>query len=106
MWKIVLRRLRDVLGAQAALRPTFRRCRLNLERLEEREVPAVITVTSLADGNPALDGVVTLREAIISVDQDADVNADVTLHRNGAYGASNSIVFAAALGSGTISLSQ
>ena len=47
---------------------------------------AVITVTSTLD-TVALDGVVTLREAINSAEANADANADVTATRTGGYGA-------------------
>jgi len=53
---------------------------------------AIITVTSTAD-TVAVDGVVTLREAILSVNAAADVNEDVTTNRFGAYGPSTTIHF-------------
>ncbi len=55
-----------------------------IERLEDRETPAIITVTDTGD-TVAVDGLVTLREAILSANGDADVNADVV--GAGAYGA-------------------
>jgi len=58
--------------------------RLTLEPLEDRTVPAVITVTSTAD-TIALDTFATLREAITSINNQADINADVTLNRVGGY---------------------
>lgn len=60
-----------------------KRCRLGLECLEDRTVPATITVTSIAD-NVAVDGQVTLREAILSANGNSNVNADVVAV--GAYG--------------------
>lgn len=57
--------------------------RLLLEELDPREMPAVITVTSAAD-NTTLDGLVTLREAIIAANADAD-GGDVVA--TGTYGA-------------------
>src|SRR5438046_1414468 len=58
--------------------------RLFLERLEDRNLLAAITVTG--PGAPiAVDGVVTLREAIISANNNANLNADVVAV--GAYGA-------------------
>lgn len=53
---------------------------------------ATITVTSTADAI-AVDGAVTLREAITSMNAAADANADVTAGRVGAYGAADTIVF-------------
>src|SRR5205814_6183832 len=45
---------------------------------------AVITVTSTGD-TIAIDGLATLREAITSINNQADVNSDVTLNRVGGY---------------------
>src|SRR5438046_606081 len=45
---------------------------------------AVITVTGSGD-TIAIDGLSTLREAITSINNQADVNADVTLNRVGLY---------------------
>ena len=59
---------------------------LNVETLEDRVTPAILTVTSLADSEVG-DGQLTLREAIDAAEQDADINADVTAHRSGDYGA-------------------
>jgi hypothetical protein len=55
-----------------------------LEFLEDRLAPAVITVTSIGD-TIAIDGLATLREAITSINNQADVNADVTIARVGGY---------------------
>lgn len=49
---------------------------LRMERLENRCVPATITVTDVGDA-VAVDGKVTLREAVQSVNMAANVNADV-----------------------------
>ncbi|MCU0705825.1 MAG: hypothetical protein MUF18_17800, partial [Fimbriiglobus sp.] len=55
-------------------RPTpSRRRPIRLEQLENREVPAVITVNSLAD-NITVDGLVTLREAIQAAETDTSVD--------------------------------
>jgi hypothetical protein len=59
--------------------------RLAFDSLEDRTVPAIITVTTTAD-TIATDGLATLREAITSINNQADVNADVTLNRVGSYG--------------------
>src|SRR5437870_6703196 len=58
--------------------------RPQLEQLEDRLAPAVITVTGTGD-TIAVDGLATLREAITSINNQADVNADVTLNRVGLY---------------------
>ena len=47
--------------------------RFFVEKLEDRTVPALITVTSVAD-NTAGDGQVTLREAIQAANTDASVD--------------------------------
>src|SRR5438477_5601650 len=70
------------------LRPTP--FRPQLEPLEDRLTPATITVTTTND-DLAVDGTVSLREAILSIDQGANINADVVA--NGAYG-SDQIFFA------------
>ncbi len=53
---------------------------------------ATITVTSAAD-NTTVDSAVTLREAITSINNGADLNADVTANRTGTYGTSDTINF-------------
>jgi CSLREA domain-containing protein len=58
--------------------------RPQFDRLEDRSVPAVITVTTLAD-TVAVDGAVSLREAITSANNNANLNADVV--GVGTYGA-------------------
>lgn len=45
---------------------------------------AVITVTSTGD-TIAVDGLITLREAITSINNQADINADATVNRVGGY---------------------
>jgi hypothetical protein len=51
---------------------------------------ATITVSSTGD-TIATDGLATLREAITSIDNGADVNGDVTVNRTGSYGTSDAI---------------
>jgi hypothetical protein len=58
--------------------------RPQLELLEDRLAPAVIIVTGNGD-TIAIDGLATLREAITSINNQADVNGDVTLNRVGGY---------------------
>jgi uncharacterized repeat protein (TIGR01451 family) len=74
-------------------RPRFRAW---AEGLEPRALLATIVVTGTAD-TIANDGVVSLREAIVSTNGNADVNADVTAQRSGAY-------LAGAAGADTISV--
>jgi hypothetical protein len=71
----------------------IRKSQLGCELLEDRLVPATITVTSTAD-NETHDGSVTLREAIASINAGANVNADVIAL--GAYGSNDNISFAIA----------
>src|SRR2546423_4148814 len=54
----------------------------------------VVTASVTRDGAPAADAVVTLREAILSINAGADLNADVTANRTGTYGTSDTINFA------------
>jgi hypothetical protein len=61
-----------------------RRLLPRLEPLEDRLAPAVITVTFNGD-TIAIDGLASLREAITSINNQADVNGDVTLNRVGNY---------------------
>lgn len=65
--------------------------KLLLELLEDRCVPATITVTSTGD-TVAVDGGVTLREAITSINNGANVNTDVVAV--GSYGTNDTIAFA------------
>jgi streptogramin lyase len=55
-----------------------------LEHLEDRLAPATITVTSSGD-TIALDTFATLREAITSINNQADINNDITVNRVGNY---------------------
>jgi hypothetical protein len=76
-------------------------CRFRLETLDDRITPATITVTGAGD-TVAVDGVVTLREALASVNAGAGVNADVAAV--GAYGTNDQVVFAPQLIGQTITL--
>jgi hypothetical protein len=70
--------------------PGFRRKpshRPSIESIESRLLLATITVTSTADTIGAGGGV-TLREAILSIDNHADLSADVTAQRTGTYNTS------------------
>src|SRR5262245_21971200 len=82
------RPLRRIRPAAKLFRRWFRPV---VEQLEDRLVPATITVTTVADAT-AVDGSVSLREAIQSINQGADANADV--NAAGAYGANDTIQFA------------
>ncbi|WP_406696167.1 hypothetical protein V5E97_34780 [Singulisphaera sp. Ch08] len=68
-----------------------RALRWAVEHLESRVTPATIAVTGIGD-TIAQDGVVTLREAITSVNDGAAVNIDVAA--SGAYGTDDTINFA------------
>ncbi|MFL5331247.1 MAG: choice-of-anchor Q domain-containing protein [Gemmataceae bacterium] len=70
----------------------FERSQLRLNILENRMVPATITVTGTGD-NVAPNGSCTLREAIQSINNGADANADVTATRTGSFGSSDQIIF-------------
>ncbi len=73
--------------------PTSSRFRLACLQLEDRLAPATITITTIAD-NTALDGKVSLREALTSANNNANLNADVVAV--GPYGTED-LVFDAAL---------
>jgi len=62
-----------------------------LLKLEDKIAPATITVSTDIDGAPAVDGLVTLREALESINVGSSVNADVI--PVGSYGSSDSITF-------------
>src|SRR5437763_649814 len=80
---------------------------LTLTPLEDRSVPAAITVTGTGDA-VAVDGTVTLREAILSVNAGKNVNADVVADKSQyGYGTNDQIRFDPALfaaGSVTVTL--
>src|SRR5262249_44334456 len=79
------------------------RARLSLEALEGRLAPAVITVTSLADGTLtglAGDGKVSLREAVQAA------NTDKSVDGSAAGGGADTIVFDSSLAGKTITLTQ
>src|SRR5438132_553926 len=77
-------RIRDRARRTRPCRALPRRPALRLELLEDRVTQATITVTSAGD-TIATDALVTLREALTSVNNQADVNADVTANRVGNY---------------------
>src|SRR5262245_54453154 len=84
-----------MLGSKS-IRPTYRAgrwLRPRVVRLEDRIAPAIITVTTVAD-NTTVDGKVSLREALTSANNNANVNGDVV--PVGAYG-TDSITFDATL---------
>ena len=76
------------------------RAKLFLAALEDRTVPATITVNSVLDDTNA-DGAVTLREAIMSLNAGSDINADVTAGKTGAYGVNDTILISAGMPFGT-----
>jgi Ca2+-binding RTX toxin-like protein len=90
-----------------------RRSRLAVEALEDREVPALITVTSLAD-NLDSDTTLTLREAIALVNNAGDANAalgrDLSADEQGkitgAFGSNDTINFTGDGATGNIQLTS
>ncbi|MBX7105661.1 MAG: right-handed parallel beta-helix repeat-containing protein, partial [Gemmataceae bacterium] len=66
-------------------RPQKHHTRLGVAPLDDRCLPAVITVTSY-DDVIAVDGKVTLREALTSANNNASLNSDVTARVVGNYG--------------------
>src|SRR5262245_9625032 len=68
-----------------------RRSRLAVEALEDRAVPAILTVNSTADDTTAGDGLVTLREAILAANSASDVKTDLGQTSSG--GAADTITF-------------
>src|SRR5262245_39424620 len=61
-------------------RRTATRCRPQVEALEDRAVPAVLTVTTLADTSDPDDGQLSLREAIAAANaQDGDDTIDFSV---------------------------
>src|SRR5947209_5170508 len=73
-------------NSSAAVRPAAKP-QLGLEHLEERVVPAVITVTTTTDNANAGDNQVTLREAILAANTDSTAgNSDFTGRVTGTFG--------------------
>jgi CSLREA domain-containing protein len=94
---------RDRSSAGGSLRRK-RRPRLYIEVLEDRCLPALITVTSLADEAIPNDGSVSLREAISAIDGGGGTSdGGITLQNPGTFGVNDRIVFQAGL-TGTIRL--
>jgi CSLREA domain-containing protein len=79
-------------------RPRSRRARPLLEVLEDRLTPRVFVVNTLADGAPAADGNLTLREAVLAASTDAAFGDAL------AGEASDQIFFTSDLTGGTILL--
>lgn len=68
-----------------SFRPSVKLC---LEKMEDRLAPAVIAVTTTLD-KTVVDHAVSLREAILSINQGSNFNADVVA--TGTYGSSDTI---------------
>jgi hypothetical protein len=95
-WHRVIRPLATPIQRSPRNPARARRCRPHVEPLEDRLAPAVITVTSTNDdlNAPASeDGTASLREAITSINNGADFNADITANRTGTYGVNDTINF-------------
>lgn len=85
--QLATRSRKSSVGRRVAFQP------LRVERLEDRLAPAVITVDDMGD-TIAVDGKVTLREAIESINKGANENADVTADITaGGYGVNDTIKF-------------
>jgi hypothetical protein len=95
----VIQRWLAHLSPKQPYRPAVRSPRLNLENLEDRAVPATITVTALGDPNGPHTGV-TLRDAIEASETKSSINGSV------AGTGTDTIVFASNLDGQTIFLSQ
>jgi CSLREA domain-containing protein len=75
-------------------RPSRRRGRPQLEALEIRSVPAVITVTTAADDLTPNDGSVSLREAITAINAGSNLgDPDIIAQNPGAFGSNDTIKF-------------
>src|SRR5262245_58327729 len=71
-----------------------RRLPLQVEQLEDRVTPAIITVTTTADDNVAKDGSVSLREAIQAINNgSAGADTDISNQIPGAFGMNDTINF-------------
>src|SRR5262245_30889238 len=95
------RRLRSWLHQSRKLERNRSDAHLAVELLEDRTTPTIITVNSLLDGLPFIDGQVTLREAI----QAAVSNASAGDAPAGSPTALDTIRFDSSLAGGTIALS-
>src|SRR5690242_8198695 len=81
---------RDAKSRRRSGHPNHQALRNAIESLEPRRLLSTVTVTDTGD-TIAVDGKVTLREAITSINNGANVNADVV--GAGAYGTSDTINF-------------
>src|SRR5262245_23718826 len=71
-----------------------RRPRLRVEQLEDRRVPATITVTTVTDDLTPNDGSVSLREAITAINAGNDLgDPDITAQSPGTFGTNDTINF-------------
>src|SRR5262245_58713464 len=70
------------------------RCVLRLESLEDRLAPATLIVNSLADNTTSGDHLLTLREAIQSINQGHLVDSSVSGQVTGSFGSKDTIQFA------------
>src|SRR5947209_8491362 len=74
--------------------PRPRHLPLRLEQLEDRLMPAVITVTTVTDDLTPNDGSVSLREAITAVNAGNDLgDPDITAENPGTFGTNDTINF-------------
>jgi hypothetical protein len=84
------------------IRAAAPRTKLLVAALEDRTVPATITVTNSLDDTNTGNGV-SLREAILSINAGSDLNSDVTAGKTGAaYAVNDTILFSGV--SGTLTM--
>jgi hypothetical protein len=84
--------------------PLRHRCVPRLELLEDRLAPATLVVNSPADNTTSGDHLLTLREAIRSVNQGSLVDSSASGQVTGSFGTSNTIQFASSIDGQTIFL--
>src|SRR4051812_3895417 len=86
-------------------RPPGRRCLPRLEALEDRLVPAVLTVNTLADQATA-DNALSLREAVAAVNSGSTsaLNTAEQMQVAGTLGSNDTIQFDPGLAGGTLTL--
>jgi CSLREA domain-containing protein len=75
-------------------RPRARKTSLRFEVLEDRSVPATITVTTAIDDISPNNGSVSLREAILAINAGNDLgDADIAAQSPGTFGTTDTINF-------------
>src|SRR5262245_10718113 len=75
-----------------------------LDLLEDRLAPATLVVNSSADNAAPADQLLTLREAILSVNQGSLMDSSASNQVTGSFGSNDTIRFASSLDGDVISL--